>query len=467
MAGRLPHGDADAGPVPENGDAHSGRPATRGPDMRSIGWVAVISRPCRVRDAPDTRTGFWTPSRYQAYGCAIAALYTAFLVSVYRAGTWIVDGNGVPIYTDFACAWIAAVEAVQGQAAMLYDPGKFVEIQATFVGPGADFYSHWPYPPIFLLILAPFAALRYAAAFIAWDGITLLLCIGVVYAIVRRPAAIALTLASPFAAWNFLAAHNGFLTAALLGAALLFLERRPVLAGIFIGCLTYKPQFGLLLPIALCAAHLWRTIASAAITTALLAGAAACAFGAGAWEAFPHQLAAQSGLFADTGTQWGYLQSPYGWIRALHGGAAPAWLAQGAVTIGVGTIVALVWRLPVRFALKAATLSAAALIASPYAFAYDFAAIAVPAAFLARDQISDGLLPGEQTTAVALFATVLAALFVFGDWPGGITFGSTPAGLLVALVLLCMILRRILRSRSTATGLGRSLLGSPTAVQSQ
>jgi arabinofuranan 3-O-arabinosyltransferase len=282
-------------------------------------------------DASGLGAGFWTASRFQAYGYAIASLYAAFLISVYRAGTWIVDGSGVPIYTDFACAWITAVEAVHGQAALLYEPAKFVEIQASFVGQNATFYPVWPYPPTFFLIMAPFAVLRYFQAFIAWDAITLLGCIVVVYAIVRRQAAIALVLASPFTAWNFLAGHNGLLTASLLGGALLFLERRPVLAGVFIGCLTYKPQFGILLPVALCAVKQWRSIASAAVTAALLAGAAAAAFGPGVWEAFPRQLAAQAGLnlFADDDSHWGYLQTVYGWIRVLHGGGTqPGWPRQ-------------------------------------------------------------------------------------------------------------------------------------------
>src|SRR5262249_54443349 len=162
-----------------------------------------------------------------------------------------------------------------------------------------------------LLIMAPFAALPYPYAFITWDLITLLGCIAVVYGITRQPAAIALVLAWPFTAWNFLAAQNGFLTASLLGASLLFLERRPALAGLFIGCLTYKPQFGVLMPVALLAARQWVAVASAGITTVILAGASAAAFGSDAWAAFPRELLAQMGLnlLGDSGSDWGYLQT--------------------------------------------------------------------------------------------------------------------------------------------------------------
>jgi hypothetical protein len=388
--------------------------------------------------------GLLSAARLQLYGYGVVAVYAAFLASVYRAGSWILDPRGEPIYTDFACAWAATLQAIHGQAALLYDPAKFVELQAAMVGPGADFYPNWPYPPTFLLIFAPFAALGYQQAFIAWDTITLLCCVIVAYAIVQRPAAIALVLALPFTLWNFLAAQNGFLTAALLGASLLSLERRPVLAGIFIGCLSYKPQFGVLLPVALVAARQWRAMAGAAITIALLAAASAAAFGGAAWAAFPRELVAQAGLnlLAGPDSNWGYLQSTYGFIRSLQGGAALAWLVQAAMTFGVAIIVWRIWRSRLRYALKAATLSAAALIATPYAFAYDLAAIAIAVAFLARDQLARDSLKGEQAILAGLFGTVLAVLIMFGDRPGGVTFGSTPTGTLVTIALLGLILRR-------------------------
>jgi hypothetical protein len=252
------------------------------------------------------------------------------------------------------------------------------------------FYPNWPsYPPTFFLVLAPLALLPYRDAFIAWDVATLLGCITVVYLIMRRRAAIALALAAPFTAWNFIAAQNGFLTASLLGGSLLFLERRPVLAGVFIGCLTYKPQYGILLPVVLVASHQWRAIASAGVTAALLAAGSIALFGAELWVGLPHGLIAQGqlNLAADPNSDWGYLQTVYGLVRTLHGGSALGWLAQGLTTVGTAVIVWIVWRSRVNYALKAATLSTAALLATPYAFAYDMAALVVPAAFLASGNV--------------------------------------------------------------------------------
>jgi hypothetical protein len=292
-------------------------------------------------------------------------------------------------------------------------------------------------------------------------------CVAVVYLIVRRRAAIALTLAAPFSAWNFLAAQNGFLTASLLGASLLFLERRPVLAGVFVGCLTYKPQYGILFPVALVASRQWRAIASAAVTAAVLVAASIALFGADVWAAFPHGFAVQGelSLGADPDSNWGYLQTAYGLIRSLHGPTQLAWLVQGLVTLGGAVTVWIIWRSRVCYELKAATLSAAALLATPYAFAYDMAAIVIPAAFLATDQLRRGLLGGEKTMWILLFGAPLAVLVTLGDNAGGTTFGGTPVCLFAAFMLFCVILRRALCNFGKPTIVNGGLGFQPTTFR--
>jgi hypothetical protein len=131
---------------------------------------------------------------------------------------------------------------LRGNAALICEPAEFIRVQSALLRPRDFFYPNWPYPPTFLLVLAPIGALPYVDAFVVWDMATLLGCIVVVYVIVRRRPAIALVLASPYTLWNFFAGQNGFLTTSLIGTSLLSLERRPVLAGAFVGCLTHKPQ---------------------------------------------------------------------------------------------------------------------------------------------------------------------------------------------------------------------------------
>ena len=425
--GRSPFARGDEGSIGDMADAFESR-------RREVSIDRKPSRPV------DIFQGEWL----QLFGYALATLYLVYFVVLYRAGTWIVNATGLPIYTDFGIWWAAGMQALHGNPAALYDPGELAKLQTALFRPGEAFYPNWPYPPTIFLVLAPLALLPYRYAFITWDVATLAGCVAVVYLIVRRRAAIALALAAPFSAWSFLAAYNGFLTASLIGGSLLFLERRPVLSGVFIGCLTYKPQFGILFPVALVASRHWRAIISAAVTVGVLCAVSIALFGAAAWAAFPSGLFAQTGLnlMADEDSNWGYLQTVYGLVRYLHGGAGLAWLAQATTAAGLAVIVWLVWRSRVCYALKAATLTTAALIATPYAFAYDMAAIVVPAAFLASDQLRSGLLPGDKAVWIMLFGVPLLVLVTLGDNAGQTTFGGTPVSLLVAIALLAVILRR-------------------------
>jgi hypothetical protein len=379
--------------------------------------------------------------RLLAYGYTFPVFYAAFFLYLYWRGLWLVNSSGVPVYHDFTNIFAAGLQALRGETASIYSPSDFAKFQDTLVGIGNSRFTTWPYPPTYFLILAPLAVLPYLAAFLTWELFTLLGCIAVAYLIVRRPAAIPLVLASPFTAWNFLIGQGGFLTASLLGASLLALERRPALAGVFIGCLTYKPQFGILLPVALVASKQWRAFTSAAVTAVFLAGVSGAVFGADAWAAFPREVFAEAGetILADPNSRWGYLQTVYGLIRALDGDANLAWLVQGVTTLAMVTVVWFVWKSQISYPLKAATLSVAALIATPRCFAYDMAAIAIPFAFLAKDQICRGLLRGEQTIIVALFVISLPVM---------LTAGRAPVGALILLTLLCLILRRALHHGS-------------------
>jgi hypothetical protein len=383
--------------------------------------------------------GVFARWRLLAYGYTFPVFYGAFFLYLYYRGLWLARGNGDPVYHDFTRFWVAGWHTLHGETASLYGQAAFKEVLDSSTGFGRSPNSLLSYPPTYTFILILLATLPYFTAFLAWEAVTLICFIAVVYLIVRRQTAVSLMLASPFAAWNFLIGQNGFLTGTLIGASLLLLERRPVLAGLLIGGLTYKPQFGILFPVALVAANQWRACFSAVVTTILLTAVSAVAFGMGGWTALPHAIFAEGRETMLASRDWGFmLQTVYGLILILNGTTALAWLAQALATVVVAVIVWLVWRSPVRYPLKAATLSTAALIATPYAFAYDLAAIAIPVAFLASDEIRCGVLNGEQTTMIALFVMSLAVI------P---TAGKAPVGAVILVALLCVILRRASQTR--------------------
>src|SRR5262249_50820021 len=137
-----------------------------------------------------------------------------------------------------------------------------------------------------LLFTYPLGLMPYTIAFIVWVAATLLLYLAAVYAIIPRPAAVIAAITPYPVLMNILLGHNGFLTAGLIGLALAFTEYRPWLSGILLGLLSYKPQFGILFPIALLAARNWRVLVSATAMTVVFGIVAAIAFGYEVWPSF-------------------------------------------------------------------------------------------------------------------------------------------------------------------------------------
>jgi arabinofuranan 3-O-arabinosyltransferase len=405
--------------------------------------ITGLSTGGQVQKSPRV-LGIFAGWRLQAYGYSFAALYAFSFLLAYIWGIWPVDNTGTRVLFDFTEFWIAGTQALHGEASLVYDPLQFMEIQAAVAGPAAfnGAYPVLPYPPIFFLIMTPLAMLPFVVAFLTFNFATLLGYLGTVFLIVRRQPSIALVLASPFSVLNFLQGQTGFLRASLVGAALLTLERQPLLAGIFIGCLAYKPQLGVLFPVALVAARQWRAFISAGTTVTVLAGLSVACFGISPWESFlPALFAYADTIFGEVPPKWTYHQTVYGLVSFLHGNATLAWFAQTCTAAGVAVIVWLVWRSPMRYSLKAAMLSAATLLATPYGWACDFTVIGITLAYLVKDQIQWGLLIGEQTIFVALVAAGLAML---------VGLGSPPLGPVMIIALIGIILRRAFRDRSAA-----------------
>ncbi len=226
--------------------------------------------------------------------------------------------------------------------------------------------------------------------------------------------------------------HNGFITAALIGFSLAFLERRPWLSGIFLGLLSYKPHIGVLFPLALLASRNWRTLASATMATAIFGIGAAFAFGFAGWESFLHTLLTrQATLSPDLAVPLA-LHSVFGLLRWAEMTGRVSWGGHVIVAAIVALTVWVVWAKPIPFSLKAAVLCIGSAMVPPYILFYDLCILAIAVAFLVRDGMSRGFLPGERTVILLCFA----ALFLV----------QVPIGPVVCVTLLFLAVRRVIAS---------------------
>ena len=178
---------------------------------------------------------------------------------------------------------------------------------------------------------------------------------------------------------NALVGQNGFFTASLIGGTLYLLPVRPVLAGICLGLLTYKPQYGLLFPIVLIAASQWTVFFTAGVVAAVMAFRSWLAFGTESWQAFFHWMPMFSQAFLTEGKARGGSCRAFLMVRYLGVPRAgmgipvdPHRFRRGGARADVAS------RVP--YTLKASALAVGALLTTPYLFPYDMMVLAIPVA---------------------------------------------------------------------------------------
>lgn len=311
----------------------------------------------------------------------------------------VVDIKGKPLGYDFITFYSAAELGAQDPTAV-FDLAAMRAAQLA-IAPGTEQPYAWHYPPTFLLLVLPLAALPYVAALLTSLATTLVAYVAVIRRIAPDPATLMLTLAFPATFINLFHGQNGFLNAALLGAALLALERRPVVAGILLGLLSYKPHFGLLVPLALLAGGYWRTMLAAAVTTLAFAGLSLAAFGLEAWIAFIDNMPFVRLVLENGHLPWFKMPTSFAALRLLGAPVPVAYLAQGLAAAAAVVAVIWAWRRPGPLAARAAVLVAATLLATPYAFDYDLTLLGLAIAWLAWAGVRDGFLQHEKILLLA------------------------------------------------------------------
>jgi arabinofuranan 3-O-arabinosyltransferase len=404
---------------PRHGAGNAGAPA-RMFSMTTLDPALAASPQDRLRHA------------LELIGFSLALAYGVFLVGSAFERVWLIDGLGRIIDNDFIAVWAAGRLVLDGHPAAAYDWDLHRQVEVAVAGRDFASYYGWHYPPTFLFAAAALATLPYLAAWALWMAVTLPAYVAVVRAIIGERIGIVLALGFPAVLWNISVGQNGFLTAALIGGTLVFLERRPLLAGLCLGLLTYKPQFGLLFPVILLLDGRWRVLAAASVTAAALVAASVIAFGMESWQAFFAWMPVTSNaVFAEGRANLMKMQSLLGLVRWLGGSVTAAWLAQAVLIAGATVALAWLWRQRVRYEIKAAALATGALLATPYLYIYDFPVLAIPLAFLMRMGLRDGFLAFE-LPGIALACGLILAFPVV----------AMPTGFAAAVVVAALVARR-------------------------
>jgi alpha-1,2-mannosyltransferase len=371
-------------------------------------------------------------------GLNFCALYMNWLPTL--SGQWGLTHkiSGTPIGGDFSFFYAASHLILSGRTLEVFDPSILQAAINRTTGAQAN-YS-WHYPPIFFLIVLPLALLPYLPSLFIWLGLTLGSYLWIIRRIAPHPLTLWLILAFPGAYINFLHGQNGFLTATILGVGLLFLDRRPRLAGLVLGLLCYKPHFAALVPVALIAGRRWQALVAAAISALTLMLISLLAFGPEVWQAF----------FASTDATFKLLENENLWknwapttlfvtIRLWGGSVALAWTFQFVIMLLAVAVVVYVWRGSRETPpyIRNAVLVLTILLFTPYAHSYDLAILALPLAWLGWEWYSHGRL---QFFYVCLLT--LSYITPFFVYPFGELMHNFPLAPIVFMTLIFIALFR-------------------------
>lgn len=383
------------------------------------------------------KTGDWvTAQRMRVYSLTLLAFWFCAIATVILTAQGGLDFMGRPLGTDFSNVWSAGRMALEDRAQDVYVPSLHHLVQqAAFQTRDVPFFG-WHYPPFFLLVASALAVLPYGWALLVWMTLTFPLYLAVVRKILPFPQAALLAAAYPAVAINLIHGQNGFVNAALLGAGLLLLDRRPVLAGIAFGLLAYKPQFGVLLPLVLMATARWQVFGAAAVTVVGMVGVSTLVFGVDIWHAFYVSTQFTREVVLESGAlSWDKLVSVFAALRLLGASVPIAYGAQGVVALIAAVLVVWLWRQPVASALKSAALVTAALLATPYALDYDMVVLGLGIAWMVAHGLKHGFLAWEKSALVLVWTTPLVCRIAAHGL-------HLPLGLMVMVLFLALIMRR-------------------------
>jgi hypothetical protein len=308
----------------------------------------------------------------QRLALAAAAFIAGFALSAWRIG------HGAP---DFYVFWTAAQHWRTP-----YDPAIISQLEAQIHLSGV-----WPfaYPPTFLVFAWPFAQAPLTLAYPLWTGLEMALFLYAAAYYVRPVWATALLALTPVVFFAALLGQTSLLTGAAMLGAWRMREARPALAGVLLGlaaCL--KPQAMILAPVVFWGR--WRLLGWM-LAAGLALVLASLGFGWRRWLEWPHALAAFQGLVPATDRINPSALLPGVWWAALVGGLG-LWLVLTQRDL-VGLVCG-------------------ALCLTPYAHAYDLAALTPLAASWLIDWRRTGWARALAGGALlsGLVATPLAAL---------------------------------------------------------
>jgi hypothetical protein len=319
------------------------------------------------------------------------------VTTLYLLGSSIGDRRGQIIGRDFVNIWVTSSLIRDHRFSEIYDNNKYNQAVEEITQEELALHAY-SYPPNSFWLIVPFSDLPYIYSFILWS------CIGLLIYMFAcgapdwdRMKMFALVLA-PTTFLNLNYGQNGLISTALIVGGFTLLRKRPVMAGICFGLLSYKPTLGILIPIALLIGRNWIPFISASLVTVATVLLSIKIAGFDIWQSFfEHSVPFSRSLIErGSGPLMHMMPTPVMTARLLGLETSTGYWIQSIFALyGIAGVVWAFSKDGPRELLFASVLVGTFLV-TPYVHNYDMALISVALILLFGYSEEEGFLFGEK-----------------------------------------------------------------------
>lgn len=382
-------------------------------------------------------TSAWYPAQFRTAMTLVLCLAIAgFLFKMMLTKIWMWSAAATPshpvTYGDFFALWSYAKVTALYPVQELYNYPVLHGHQVA-LGMPEDRKFPFPYPPTFIPLLRALDVLPYNLSYATVMAATLGLFLWAIQqTCTRRWPLLLACLIAPATTGNIFVGQLGFLFAALTVAGIRLADRRPILAGVLLGLATYKAQLGLLIPIALVSARLWRPFLVATATVAAMAVVVTVMYGGHVWADWIGMLPGYIDSFDRVTNNLRAKPTVMANFQLLGVPLSTARVLQWGAT---AVVIATIWRVFRRGngRLPAAALLIGTFLATPHAFYYDLPPVLAGLALFIEERLDarSGFKGIEVGVLVLAYLFPITMMVSTVNIPGSVIYLALALGMVV------------------------------------
>ena len=327
-----------------------------------------------------------TPRRLRAQAIVLAVCLWG-VCPVDFATPGLFDRAGNIKFQDFLPLYISARLVAEHRPAELYSPQTAAQGMQEIIRQPSTVRLPYLYGPQVALFFSPLARFSFLAAAGIWAALSLLtysICIYLVWkrcpALRSYPGMVALAaLAFPPLFHFFVRAQISALVLACFTASFLAWDRhRDWLAGVALGCLIFKPQFLVAIPLVLLLAHAWKPLTALGVSAITQLFFTRIYFGPAVMHAYLFTLLHMNQWLNAAELSLAPIQMHS--LRAFWTLLVPwptaAFVLYVLTSIAAIIVAASIWKSSSPLALRFSALTLAAVLVNPHLFVYDLLTLA-------------------------------------------------------------------------------------------